>query len=195
MNSHKKIKIIVCLGTRPEVIKLAPVIMELRRRKFNVVVLSTGQHREMLMQAFKIFGIVPDINLSVMKRNQTLSSLTSRIISTIDREFSRIKPDWVIIQGDTTTAFLAGLSAFYHKIRIAHVEAGLRTGNIYSPWPEELNRRLISSMAEINFSPTIRARDNLIKENVSFKKIAVTGNTSIDALFLLKDCLIKKILG
>ncbi len=177
-------KISVILGTRPEAIKLAPVIHQLRKdSQFECHVCSTGQHRQMLDQVLAIFSIIPDVDLGLMVPNQTLGGLTARAVQAID-EYLRVEnPDLVLIQGDTTTVFCAALAAFYHKIPVGHVEAGLRTGNLQSPWPEEANRVLVSRLAALHFAPTGSNRQNLLREGVPENQIFVTGNTVIDALF------------
>jgi len=174
------------LGTRPEVIKLAPVILRFKESsRFAVNVCSTGQHREMLAQAFRAFDLEPDRELGVMTENQTLADLSSRAIAALDQVFRAENPSLVFVQGDTTTAMIAALGSYYHRIPVAHVEAGLRTNNKFSPFPEEMNRRLIGSIADMHFAPTPRARDNLIREGVSREAIHITGNTAIDALLLV----------
>lgn len=178
-------KISIIFGTRPEAIKLAPVILELKKRRDVIChVCVTAQHRQMLDQVMEIFDIVPDVDLNLMRPNQSLSGLTSRALEAIDGYLANEKPDVVIVQGDTTTVFSAALAAFYHKIPIAHVEAGLRTGNLDSPWPEEANRVLTSRLARWHFAPTESNRQNLLREHVPDEQIHVTGNTVIDALFL-----------
>jgi len=186
MNTKKKISVV--FGTRPEAIKLAPVILALKRDpQFDCHVCVTAQHREMLDQVLQAFEIVPDVDLNLMQPNQTLAGLTSRTIESLDRYLSEEQPDMVMVQGDTTTVFCAALSAFYHHIPIAHVEAGLRTFNLDSPWPEEANRVLTSHLAALHFAPTATSRANLLKEGVPDDKIFVTGNTVIDALFIALD--------
>ncbi len=176
-------KISVILGTRPEAIKLAPLILALRQcPDVHCHVCSTGQHREMLAQVLDVFGIVPDADLQLMRPNQTLASLTANAITALDAYFSREQPDIAVVQGDTTTVLAGALSAFYHKIPVAHVEAGLRTGNLYSPWPEEANRVLATRLARWHFCPTETSRQNLLREGVPAENIQVTGNTVIDAL-------------
>jgi len=178
-------KITVILGTRPEAIKLAPVILALRRDPaVECRVCVTGQHRQMLEQALDVFGIAPDTDLGVMRPNQTLAQLTVRAIEALEGHFSQDQPDLVLVQGDTTTAFCAALVAFYQKIPVGHIEAGLRTGNLQAPWPEEANRTLISRLATLHFAPTASARQNLLREGVAAQDIILTGNTIIDALFL-----------
>ncbi len=175
--------IAVIFGTRPEAIKLIPVIKELQgRENVRLTVISTGQHKEMLLPILSWFDVKPDHELELMRENQTLSGLTELCLSKLDELFSDIKPDLLIVQGDTTTAFISSLTAFYHKIKVAHVEAGLRTFDNLSPWPEEVNRNLISKIAEFHFAPTNNNRDNLLKENIPESKVFVTGNTVIDAL-------------
>ncbi len=178
-------KISIIFGTRPEAIKLAPIILGLRgNRRIEARVCVTAQHREMLDQVLRVFGITPDRDLNLMSPDQTLADLTALAIRAVDRYLAEEKPDVVVVQGDTTTVLAAALAAFYHKIPLAHVEAGLRTGNLYSPWPEEANRVLTSRLAQWHFAPTERNRRNLIAEGVDPRKIHITGNTVIDALFL-----------
>ena len=178
-------KIAVIFGTRPEAIKLAPVILALKKaRDIRCHVCVTAQHRQMLDQVLDIFGITPDVDLNLMKRNQTLASLTSRAITAVDGYLASEKPNLILVQGDTPTVFAASLAAFYHHIPVAHVEAGLRTGNLQSPWPEELNRVLTTRIAALHFAPTPSNHQNLIKEGIPAKNIVITGNTVIDALFL-----------
>ena len=177
-------KLMVVFGTRPEVIKLAPVIAEARRRsdQIELIVCSTGQHREMLDQALGVFNIQPDIDLEAMHANQNLSSLTSRLIQSLDAVMSQHNPDAVLVQGDTTSAFSAALTAFYRHIPLGHVEAGLRTGDLTSPFPEELNRVLVARMARWHFAPTRSAVDGLICEGIKPEDIYLTGNTVVDAI-------------
>lgn len=186
-------KILIILGTRPEAIKLAPVIKGLKKeRTFKIIVCSTGQHDEMLKQVVDLFKIKIDLNLNLMKPNQDLYEITSGSIEKLKSVFNKVKPDLLIVQGDTTTAFTSSLSAFYSKVKIAHVEAGLRSNNIYSPFPEEVNRKVISVLTDIHFAPTQEAKNNLIAEGVSNKKIIITGNTVIDALLEVKNKLKEK---
>ncbi|SPF51407.1 UDP-N-acetyl glucosamine-2-epimerase [Syntrophobacter sp. SbD1] len=181
----RNFKVFLVLGTRPEAIKLAPVILELRKRcEFDCRVCVTAQHREMLDQVLQVFDIVPDLDLNLMRPDQTLSGLTSRAIETLDGVFAVEKPDLVLVQGDTATCFSAALTSFYHHIAVGHVEAGLRTGNLYSPWPEEANRVLTSRLATLHFAPTEVNSQNLLREGIEPAKIFVTGNTVIDALFI-----------
>ena len=175
-------------GTRPEAIKLFPVIYALREHtSLRISVLVTGQHRTMLDQVLAIAGIRPDVDLNIMVPNQSLDGLTARLLLAIGEALDADRPDFVIVQGDTTSAMVASLAAFYRKIPVAHVEAGLRTGNIYSPWPEEINRRIISPIASLHFAPTKSAAANLSSENVAPVGIHITGNTGIDALLLTKS--------
>src|SRR5580704_1089740 len=177
------------LGTRPEAIKLALVIHELRQRpdEFQISVVHTGQHRTMLDHALQLFKIKPDFYLDVMRPNQTLSLLTGRVIDTVENACHRFGPHIVLVQGDTTTAFASALAAYYCKIPVGHIEAGLRSHDIYNPFPEEANRRLVSVVTEIHFAPTALSRDALLAEGVSAAKIVVTGNTVVDALRDLGD--------
>ena len=179
-----KCRIIAVLGTRPEAIKLAIVIQELRRRaeEFETAVVHTGQHRSMLDHALELFKIKPDFDLDVMRTNQTLSSLTARVLDTVENACNRFKPNMVLVQGDTTTAFASALAAYYCKIPVGHIEAGLRSGDIYNPFPEEVNRRLASVMTTIHFAPTALSRGNLLAEGVPDDKIVITGNTVVDTL-------------
>lgn len=176
-------KVSVILGTRPEAIKLCPVILAMQKNPaFDCKVCVTGQHREMLQQVLDVFGVKPDVDLALMQPNQTLGGFTARAIDALDRYLAREKPDVVLVQGDTTTVLAGALAAFYHKIPIGHVEAGLRTGNLYSPWPEEANRVLTTRLARWHFAPTEESKLNLIKEGIPSGDIFVTGNTVIDAL-------------
>lgn len=176
-------KVALIFGTRPEAIKLAPVIHALKKRgKVRVEVCVTGQHKEMLSQVLEVFKIVPDRDLAVMTPGQTLSSLTMRLLQTVDEYLIDAKPDLVLVQGDTTTVLSASLACFYTKILVGHVEAGLRTGNLYAPWPEELNRVLTSKIATLHFAPTEVAYQRLLAEGVPYMHVYQTGNTVIDAL-------------
>jgi UDP-N-acetylglucosamine 2-epimerase (non-hydrolysing) len=177
-------KVFVVFGTRPEAIKLAPVILELEHRRdcFRTIVCTTGQHREMLAPMLEVFRLRADYNLDVMKSGQSLAEVTTAVLSRLDRVLREEQPDIVVVQGDTTTTFSASLAAFYHGIPVGHVEAGLRTQNKYSPFPEEINRRLATHIADFHFAPTVDARANLLLEGVSADRILVTGNTVIDAL-------------
>ncbi len=177
-------RVIAVLGTRPEAIKLALVIHELRRRanEFEIAVVHTGQHRTMLDNALQLFKIKPDFDLDVMRPNQTLSSLTGRVVDTVENACNRFHPNMVLVQGDTTTAFASALAAYYCKIAVGHIEAGLRSYDIYNPFPEEANRRLVSVLTEIHFAPTALSRDALLAEGIPAAKIVVTGNTVVDTL-------------
>ena len=182
MNEGKK-KIALVMGTRPEVIKMAPVYFALKESdSLAPEIVATAQHRQMLDTAMEAFGIRPDVDLNLMQQGQTLPELTGRIIVALTDAFKKSRPDAVLIQGDTTTVLGAAIAAFYERIPIGHVEAGLRTGDLYSPFPEEMNRRLTSPLAAWNFCPTSAARDNLVREGTREDRIFVTGNTVIDAL-------------
>jgi UDP-N-acetylglucosamine 2-epimerase (non-hydrolysing) len=178
-------RVLVVLGTRPEAIKLAPVILELQRPKsmFKTVVCATGQHREMLAQTLDSFHLRPDYNLGVMRPDQSLAEVTTAVLSGIDRVVVKEKPDVVLVQGDTTTTFAASLAAYYHRTCVGHIEAGLRTGHRYNPFPEELNRRLSTHIADFHFAPTELARENLLKEGIRDEQILISGNTVVDALY------------
>lgn len=181
-------KILSVFGTRPEAIKMAPLVKALENdARFDSMVCVTGQHREMLDDVLDIFKIETDFDLNVMKPNHTLSSLTSSILMGMSSVYEKISPDYVLVHGDTATTFAVSLSAYYEKIKVGHVEAGLRTGDIYSPWPEEANRKLTGALANIHFAPTKKALENLAIENVKLKNVHVTGNTVIDALYLAKN--------
>ena len=175
-------------GTRPEAIKMAPLVLELKKyNTFETCVCVTGQHREMLDQVLQIFSITPDYDLNIMKPGQDLYDVTSRVLLGMRDVLREVKPDVVLVHGDTTTSTAAALAAFYQQIPVGHVEAGLRTHNIYSPWPEEMNRQLTGRIASYNFSPTELSRSNLLNEGIDAEKITVTGNTVIDALHLVVD--------
>ena len=177
-------KVLLVFGTRPEAIKMAPLVHELKKHpdQFDTQVCVTGQHREMLDQVLDLFQIVPDYDLNIMRPNQDLYDVTSRVLLGMRDVLKAARPDVVFVHGDTTTSMAAALAAFYQQIPVAHVEAGLRTGNIYSPWPEEMNRSITGRIAAYNFAPTLCSKQNLMKENVSEDAIIVTGNTVIDAL-------------
>ncbi len=179
-------KICVVIGTRPEAIKMAPVILALRAQPdvFDVTICSTGQHTTMLDGAMAAFDLKPDLELGVMKTGQSLAELTGRLLLALDAHFEATKPDLVLVHGDTTSAMAAAMSAFYHQIEVGHVEAGLRTGNLLSPFPEEYNRRSVAIASRHHFAPTEAARANLVSEGVASETIIVTGNTVIDALLL-----------
>jgi UDP-N-acetylglucosamine 2-epimerase (non-hydrolysing) len=181
-------KISVIFGTRPEAIKLAPVVLALRKTPgVECRVCVTGQHRQMLDQVLEVFAIKPDADLNLMEPNQTLARLTARAIEAIDRYLASDRPDLVLVQGDTTTVLCAALASFYHKIPVGHVEAGLRTGNLMAPWPEEANRVLATRLTTLHFAPTTTSRDNLLREGIPAASISVTGNTVIDALLLARE--------
>ena len=180
-------RVCVIVGTRPEVIKMAPVILELRRHAdvIETIVVTTSQHREMLAQALDAFGIVPHIDLGLMSALQSLSDFTARALTALSACFAETRPDVVLVQGDTTTVLCATLAAQYLSIPVGHLEAGLRSGNMHNPFPEELNRRLVSVAAELHYAPTELARANLLKEGVDPARVFVTGNTIVDALRLM----------
>jgi UDP-N-acetylglucosamine 2-epimerase (non-hydrolysing) len=180
-----RVRVAVIFGTRPEAIKLAPVVLALRDHPaFACKVCVTAQHRQMLDQVLDVFGLTPDADLNLMRPNQTLGKLTARAVEALDAYLAAERPDLVLVQGDTTTVFCAALAAFYHRIPVGHVEAGLRTGDLRSPWPEEANRVLTSRLTALHFAPTATSRANLLAEGVPYGRIVVTGNTVIDALFL-----------
>jgi UDP-N-acetylglucosamine 2-epimerase (non-hydrolysing) len=175
-------KLLLVFGTRPEAIKMAPLVKKLISSTLDVKVCVTGQHREMLDQVLNLFEIVPDYDLDLMKPNQDLTELSARMLLKLGDVFAQEKPDWVGVHGDTTTSMIAGIAASYQQIPVFHVEAGLRTGNKLSPWPEELNRRITGVIADLHFAPTKSASENLLKEGVSRDIVVITGNTVIDAL-------------
>ena len=178
-----KLKILVIFGTRPEAVKMAPVVQVLKSKpEIETRVCVTAQHREMLDQVLNLFTITPDVDLNLMRPSQSLSTLTSQILTHLDPVLETEKPDWILVQGDTTTVMAASLAAFYRGIKVGHIEAGLRTGDKHQPFPEEINRRLTSVLADLHFSPTEWSRDNLIKEGIPAGQILITGNTVIDAL-------------
>jgi UDP-N-acetylglucosamine 2-epimerase (non-hydrolysing) len=182
------VRILTVIGTRPEAIKLAPVIMELQRQPAIVSkVCFTGQHRQLLNQAVEPFGIRADADLDIMTDGQSLAQVTARAIEGLDRVIEQEKPDLVLVQGDTTTAFCGALVAYYRQVRVGHVEAGLRSGNRFAPFPEEVNRRLVAQATDFHFAPTARARDALLREGFDSKMVFVTGNTVIDALLFMRD--------
>ncbi|MEN4826624.1 UDP-N-acetylglucosamine 2-epimerase (non-hydrolyzing) [Pseudomonas sp. P39-UII1] len=182
--------VMMVFGTRPEAIKMAPLARVLREwPDIDLHICSTGQHREMLEQVLTAFGLSVDQNLKVMTQNQTLNGLARDLLDKIDKAFEKVNPDIVLVHGDTTTSFIAGLAAFHRHIPIGHVEAGLRTGNLQQPWPEEANRRLTGVIADLHFAPTRKARDNLLREGVPLEHIEVTGNTVIDALLWMREYL------
>lgn len=171
-------------GTRPEAIKMAPLVLELKNRpeEFETIVTVTAQHRQMLDQVLDVFEIIPDYDLNIMKERQTLTDVTTRGLQGLDAVMKEVKPDIVLVHGDTTTTFIAGLAAFYNQIVIGHVEAGLRTWNKYSPYPEEMNRQLTGVLADLHFAPTKKSAENLLQEDKKEEAIFITGNTAIDAL-------------
>lgn len=176
-------------GTRPEAIKMAPLVKELEKYpgKFETIVCVTGQHRQMLDQVLNLFEIIPDYDLNIMKQSQDLFDVTARVLIGMRDVLKEAKPDVVLVHGDTTTSTAAALAAFYQQIPVGHVEAGLRTHNIFSPWPEEMNRQITGRIAEYNFAPTPLSRENLLRENIADEKIIVTGNTVIDALYMVVE--------
>jgi UDP-N-acetylglucosamine 2-epimerase (non-hydrolysing) len=181
-----KKKVLVVFGTRPEAIKMAPLVHALHNdERFESKVCVTAQHREMLDQVLELFEITPDYDLNIMKAGQTLPEITSRILMEITPVLQSFKPSVVLVHGDTATTFAASLAAYYEQIQVGHVEAGLRTGNIYSPWPEEGNRKLTGAIADLHFAPTETSKQNLLRENIDPEKIIVTGNTVIDALLVV----------
>ncbi|NSL52090.1 non-hydrolyzing UDP-N-acetylglucosamine 2-epimerase [Calidifontibacillus erzurumensis] len=180
----KRIKVLTTFGTRPEAIKMCPLVLELNKRsdQFESIVAVTAQHRQMLDQVLEIFQVKPDYDLNIMKERQTLVDVTTRGLEGLDRVIKEVKPDIVLVHGDTTTTFIASLAAFYNQVAVGHVEAGLRTWNKYSPFPEEMNRQLTGVIADLHFAPTEKAYENLVRENKNEKDIFITGNTAIDAL-------------
>lgn len=181
------VKFLVVLGTRPEAIKLAPVIDELRRRlpHASVCICSTGQHREMLAQTLGVFNITPDLDLALMQPDQSLSGLSARVLTAMDDVLTSYAPEWVIVQGDTTTVAMAAIAANHRRVKVAHVEAGLRTYDRANPFPEEMNRVITDHISELNFAPTWAAQQNLLREGIEERRVVVVGNTVIDALHTL----------
>ncbi|MBD8514416.1 UDP-N-acetylglucosamine 2-epimerase (non-hydrolyzing) [Photobacterium sp. CAU 1568] len=183
-----KKKVLTVFGTRPEAIKMAPLVHALNDdERFEAKVCVTAQHREMLDQVLELFDIAPDYDLNLMKAGQTLNDVTARILLELKSVLQEFKPDIVLVHGDTATTFAASLAAYYEQIPVGHVEAGLRTGNIYSPWPEEANRKLTGALTKYHFAPTETSKENLLKENYDEQNITVTGNTVIDALLMIKS--------
>lgn len=180
----KKLKVMPIFGTRPEAIKMAPLILELKKRaaEFETVVTVTAQHREMLDQVLEIFEITPDYDLDVMQPDQTITTITTNVMNRLEQVIQAEKTDIILVHGDTTTTFAASLAAFYNKTAIGHVEAGLRTWNKYSPYPEEMNRQLTDVLSDLYFAPTLQSKENLLQENHPLEQVYVTGNTAIDAL-------------
>jgi UDP-N-acetylglucosamine 2-epimerase (non-hydrolysing) len=183
------VKVMLVVGTRPEAIKLAPVILQARERSavFETVVVTTGQHRQMLDQILEPFGIEPDVDLDIMRPDQSLCHVTTAALEGLYDTIGEHRPDWLVVQGDTSTTFAGALAAFYHHVRVAHVEAGLRTFDRKQPWPEEANRCLTAQVTDLHFPPTERARRNLLREGIPDERVLVTGNTAIDALLLSLD--------
>ncbi|MFZ7826277.1 non-hydrolyzing UDP-N-acetylglucosamine 2-epimerase [Priestia sp. 40] len=181
---QQRIKVMTIFGTRPEAIKMAPLVLELNKRseEFESIVTVTAQHREMLDQVLRVFDITPDHDLNIMKDRQTLMDVTTRGLQGLDQVMKEVQPDIVLVHGDTTTTFVAGLAAFYNQIKVGHVEAGLRTWNKYSPYPEEMNRQLTGVLADLHFAPTTKSAHNLLQENKKEETLFITGNTAIDAL-------------
>ena len=179
----KKIKVMSVFGTRPEAIKMAPLVKELEsREEIESIVCVTAQHREMLDQVLEIFQIKPNYDLNIMKQGQTLGDITTRALTGLEEVIKESKPDIVLVHGDTTTTFAGALAAFYNQVAIGHVEAGLRTNDKYSPFPEEMNRQMVDCMTDMYFAPTELSKENLLKENIDEEKIYITGNTAIDAM-------------
>lgn len=180
------LKVLSIFGTRPEAVKMAPVLRELEKQtshgRLQSIVCVTAQHRAMLDQALALFGIAPDYDLDLMQENQSLSALTAAILNRLAPVVERVAPDWILVQGDTTTVLAAALVGYYHRVRVGHVEAGLRTHNKYHPFPEEINRRIAGAIGDLHFAPTETARDNLVREGIDPASIRVTGNPVIDAL-------------
>lgn len=190
-----RFRIMVVFGTRPEAIKMAPVIKELEKhhKKIETIVCVSGQHKQMLEQVLSLFKIKPDIDLNLMQKNQTLDSFTARALRILSQTIIKIKPDLILAQGDTTTAMVAGLAGFYQRTPVGHIEAGLRTNDIYNPFPEEINRRILSTVATYHFAPTKNSFQALLKEGVSKKRIFLTGNTIVDAMKMITRDLSKKV--
>jgi len=180
-------KVLFIFGTRPEAIKLAPVIKELKKNRFffKTIICVTAQHRQMLDQILNVFNITPDYDLNIMQQNQSLFDVTLNCLKNLEFVLRKERPDIILVQGDTTTCFIASLAAYYLKVKIGHIEAGLRTSDKYNPFPEEMNRRLTDQLADIHFAPTFFARENLLKEGIPQSKIYITGNTVIDALIFI----------
>ena len=189
-----KKKLLLVFGTRPEAIKMCPLVKEFQKdtESFETFVCVTGQHREMLDQVLRIFDVKPDYDLNIMKQGQDLYDITARVLTGMRGVLDEAKPDVVLVHGDTTTSMAAALAAFYRQIPVGHVEAGLRTHNIYSPWPEEMNRQITGRIATFNFAPTPLSRQNLLDEGVESEKITVTGNTVIDALHWVVENVMEK---
>ena len=182
-------KVMLVFGTRPEAIKMAPLVKEFQKypAHFQTIVCVTGQHREMLDQVLHIFDIIPDYDLNIMKQGQDLYDVTARVLVGLRDVLKEVQPDVVLVHGDTTTSTASALASFYQQIPVGHVEAGLRTHNVYSPWPEEMNRQLTGRIATYHFAPTALSRSNLLAEGIDENAIIVTGNTVIDALYMVVD--------
>ncbi len=179
-------KVLLIFGTRPEAVKMATLALKLKNdERFNVKLCVTGQHREMLDQVLNLFGIIPDFDLNIMKQGQDLTDISCLILQKMKDVFNNYKPDIILVHGDTSSTLAASLAGYYHSIPIAHVEAGLRTGNIYSPWPEEANRKLTAVLSSLHFAPTIKSKENLLDEGYNPSSIKVTGNTVIDSLLFV----------
>ena len=186
--SEAPLKILLVFGTRPEAIKMAPVVLELQRRpEIEPLVCVTAQHRNMLDEALAVFGIKPDFDLDIMRPGQTLSLTTSAVLTGLSPLLAKIKPARILVHGDTTTTFAAALAGFYHGIPVGHVEAGLRTGNLAAPWPEEFNRRCVDIVADLLWAPTQGAADAMLREGAQPENVIVTGNTVVDALCIVRD--------
>lgn len=187
----KRIKLVVLFGTRPEAIKLAPVVLELKRRPelFETVLVFSGQHREMGLSTLTSFGLTPDVELETMVPGQTLNQLASRLFGELDGLLKTVKPDWILVQGDTTTAMAGAQAAFFAQVRVGHVEAGLRTNDRFSPFPEEVNRQVVGRVADLHFAPTERAANTLRTEGIPPESVLVTGNTVVDALLWMRKAL------
>ncbi len=180
-------RVAIAFGTRPEVIKIAPVYKEFKDKGLNPLMIATAQHREMMDTMLEVFGIKPDIDMNIMTHNQSLNAVASRILKNMDEILSQREIDILLVQGDTTSAMASALAAFHMGIRIAHIEAGLRSGNPRDPFPEEMNRMLIDRLADFTFAPTRRAKENLLKEGICEKKIFITGNTVVDAMKIIRE--------
>ncbi len=179
----QKLKVLSVFGTRPEAVKMAPVVKALENSPaIESIVCITAQHREMLDQVLALFDITPDIDLDLMKKNQSLADLTARILQTLSPVIRSVQPDWILAQGDTTTVMTTTLLGYYHQVKVGHVEAGLRTHNKWEPFPEEINRRIAGIVADLHFAPTQHSKENLLREGVPDHHIKITGNTVIDAL-------------
>ena len=187
-------KVLIVFGTRPEAVKMAPVVLQMQQSAYlQPIICVTGQHKEMLQSVMDIFKITPDINLDIMRPNQTLSYIMQSVMLGTETVIKETKPDLMLVHGDVTSAVGAAMAGFYNNVPVHHVEAGLRTGNIYAPWPEEMNRKLVASLAQIHYAPTQTAKDNLRAENIPDNHIVITGNTVIDSLLMIQKQIIKKL--